>query len=89
MISHYYFLTFFAWQYSFSITFPSTQGLLDAPDAREKNIFNILDKQLQVPGYYIIFALKVEFLFSVQINKQTLSKIRFKCNILVALRIII
>ena len=31
------FITFFAWQYSFSITFPRTHGRLAAPDAIKKN----------------------------------------------------
>lgn len=37
---HVEFNTFFAWQYSFSITFPRTHGRLEVPDAAQKNTKN-------------------------------------------------
>lgn len=56
MIFHYYFLTFFAWQYSFSITFPSTHGLLDAPEAKETMYLWLKISRLHVTGLYIQYG---------------------------------
>lgn len=38
------FITFFAWQYSFSITFPSTHGRLDVPDAKQQKQIHLFNK---------------------------------------------
>lgn len=52
--AHFHHFTFFAWQYSFSITFPRTHGRLEVPVAAKMQQSSTLDKDsLNTPFIYI------------------------------------
>lgn len=56
--------TFFAWQYSFSITFPRTHGRLEVPVAAKMQQSSTLDKDsLHTPFIYIIAGIEDKPLF--------------------------